>query len=156
MAHIAYVRVSTAEQNEARQIEALKKHDIDKWYTEKVSGKNMNRPQLKAMLDYVREGDTIYIHDFSRLARSTKDLLAIVDQLQKKGVHLVSNKENLDTSTSNGRLMLTMIAAINEFERENLLELQSLKQRASSKAVRSSGLMIRPSVQRMTVTSTGN
>ena len=124
MAHIAYVRVSTAEQNEARQIEALKKHDIDKWYTEKVSGKNMNRPQLKAMLDYVREGDTIYIHDFSRLARSTKDLLAIVDQLQEKGVHLVSNKENLDTSTSNGRLMLTMIAAINEFERENLLERQ--------------------------------
>ena len=124
MAHIAYVRVSTAEQNEARQIEALKKHDIDKWYTEKVSGKNMNRPQLKAMLDYVREGDTVYIHDFSRLARSTKDLLAIVDQLQEKGVHLVSNKENLDTSTSNGRLMLTMIAAINEFERENLLERQ--------------------------------
>lgn len=72
----------------------------------------------------VREGDTVYIHDFSRLARSTKDLLAIVDQLQKKGVHLVSNKENLDTSTSNGRLMLTMIAAINEFERENLLERQ--------------------------------
>ena len=77
------------------------------------------------MLDYVREGDTVYIHDFSRLARSTKKtFLAIVDQLQKKGVHLVSNKENLDTSTSNGRLMLTMIAAINEFERENLLERQ--------------------------------
>ena len=99
MAHIAYVRVSTAEQNEARQIEALKKHDIDKWFTEKVSGKNMNRPQLEAMLDYMREGDTIYIHDFSRLARSTKDLLAIVEQLQAKKVHLVSNKENLDTST---------------------------------------------------------
>ena len=124
MAHIAYVRVSTAEQNEARQIEALKKHDIDKWYTEKVSGKNMNRPQLEAMLDYVREGDTVYIHDFSRLARSTKDLLAIVEQLQDKNVHLVSNKENLDTSTPTGKLMLTMIAAINEFERENLLERQ--------------------------------
>ena len=124
MAHIAYVRVSTAEQNEARQIEALKKHDIDKWFTEKVSGKNMNRPQLEAMLDYMREGDTIYIHDFSRLARSTKDLLAIVEQLQAKKVHLVSNKENLDTSTPTGKLMLTMIAAINEFERENLLERQ--------------------------------
>ena len=119
MAHIAYVRVSTAEQNEARQIEALKKHGIDKWYTEKVSGKNMNRPQLEAMLDYVREGDTVYIHDFSRLARSTKDLLAIVEQLQDKNVHLVSN-----TSTPTGKLMLTMIAAINEFERENLLERQ--------------------------------
>ena len=81
----------------------------------------MNRPQLEAMLDYMREGDTIYIHDFSRLARSTKDLLAIVEQLQAKKVHLVSNKENLDTSTPTGKLMLTMIAAINEFERENLL-----------------------------------
>lgn len=115
MAHIAYVRVSTAEQNEARQIEALKKHNIDKWFTEKVSGKNMNRPQLEAMLDYVREGDTVYIHDFSRLARSTKDLLTIVEKLQNKKVHLVSNKENLDTSTPTGKLMLTMIAAINEF-----------------------------------------
>lgn len=124
MAHIAYVRVSTAEQNEARQIEALKKHNIDTWFTEKVSGKNMNRPQLEAMLDYVREGDTVYIHDFSRLARSTKDLLTIVEKLQNKKVHLVSNKENLDTSTPTGKLMLTMIAAINEFERENLLERQ--------------------------------
>ena len=124
MAHIAYVRVSTAEQNEARQIEALKKHNIDKWFTEKVSGKNMNRPQLEAMLDYVREGDTVYIHDFSRLARSTKDLLTIVEKLQNKKVHLVSNKENLDTSTPTGKLMLTMIAAINDFERENLLERQ--------------------------------
>ena len=124
MAHIAYVRVSTAEQNEARQIEALKKHNIDKWFTEKVSGKNMNRPQLEAMLDYVREGDTVYIHDFGRLARSTKDLLTIVEKLQNKKVHLVSNKENLDTSTPTGKLMLTMIAAINEFERENLLERQ--------------------------------
>lgn len=124
MANIAYVRVSTVEQNEARQVEALKAHNIDKWFTEKVSGKNMNRPQLEAMLDYVREGDTVFIHDFSRLARSTKDLLAIVEQLQNKGVHLVSNKENLDTSTPTGKLMLTMIAAINEFERENLLERQ--------------------------------
>lgn len=124
MANIAYVRVSTVEQNEARQVEALKAHNIDKWFTEKVSGKSMDRPQLKAMLDYVREGDTVYIHDFSRLARSTKDLLAIVEQLQDKGVHLVSNKENLDTSTPTGKLMLTMIAAINEFERENLLERQ--------------------------------
>ena len=70
---VAYVRVSTAEQNEARQIEALKKHGIEKWFTEKISGKSMDRPQLQSMLDYVREGDTVYIHDFSRLARSTKD-----------------------------------------------------------------------------------
>ena len=84
----------------------------------------MDRPQLQAMLDYVREGDTVYIHDFSRLARSTKDLLEIVERLQAKGVHLVSNKENLDTGTPTGKLMLTMIAAINEFERQNLLDRQ--------------------------------
>ncbi len=122
--NIAYVRVSTVEQNEARQTEALKKHDIDKWFTEKVSGKDANRPQLQKMLDYVREGDTIYIHDLSRLARSTKDLLDIVEQLQAKGVELVSNKENIDTSTATGKLMLTMIGAIAEFERANLLERQ--------------------------------
>ena len=124
MANVAYVRVSTEEQNEARQIEALKKHDIDKWYTEKVSGKNTNRPQLNKMMEYVREGDTVYIHDFSRLARNTKDLLEMVETLQSKGVTLVSNKENIDTSTPTGKLMLTMIAAIAEFERQNLLERQ--------------------------------
>lgn len=121
---VAYVRVSTEEQNEARQIEAIKTHNIEKWFTEKISGKSMDRPQLQAMLDYVREGDTVYIHDFSRLARSTKDLLEIVEHLQNKGVHLVSNKENLDTGTPTGKLMLTMIAAINEFERQNLLDRQ--------------------------------
>lgn len=124
MANVAYVRVSTVEQNEGRQIVALEKHGIDKWFTEKVSGKDTNRPQLQAMLEYVREGDTIFIHDFSRLARSTKDLLNIVETLMNKGVHLVSNKENINTSTPQGKLMLTMIAAINEFERTNLLERQ--------------------------------
>lgn len=122
--NIAYVRVSTVEQNEARQIEALEKHSIDKWFTEKVSGKNTKRPQLQKMLEFVREGDTIYIHDLSRLARSTKDLLDIVEQLQAKGVHLVSNKENIDTNTPTGKLMLTMIGAIAEFERANMLERQ--------------------------------
>lgn len=121
---IAYVRVSTVEQNEARQIEALEKHGIDKWFTEKVSAKDTNRPELKNMIDFAREGDTIYIHDFSRLARSTKDLLEIVEGLNQKGVYLVSNKENIDTSTPTGKLMLTMIGAIAEFERANLLERQ--------------------------------
>ena len=121
---IAYVRVSTVEQNEARQVEGLKKHNIDKWFTEKISAKDANRPQLQAMLDFAREGDTVFIHDFSRIARSTKDLLAIVEALNAKGVHLVSNKEKIDTSTPTGKLMLTMIGAINEFERMNLLERQ--------------------------------
>jgi len=121
---IAYVRVSTVEQNEARQIEALEKYDIEKWFTEKVSGKDTNRPQLQQMLEFAREGDTIYVHDFTRLARSTKDLLDIVECLKSKGIHLVSNKESIDTSTPTGKLMLTFLAGIAEFERENLLERQ--------------------------------
>lgn len=123
---VAYVRVSTVEQNEARQIEGLSKYDIEKWFTEKVSGKNTtDRPELNNMIDFVREGDTVYIHDFSRLARSTKDLLEIVERLTAKGVHLVSNKENVDTSTPTGKLMLTMIGAIAEFERQNMLDRQA-------------------------------
>ena len=69
---IAYVCVSSADQNEARQIEALKRYDIEKWFTEKVSGKDMNRPELQNMLEFAREGDTVYVEDFSRLARSSK------------------------------------------------------------------------------------
>ena len=122
--NIGYVRVSTVDQNEARQIEGLQKYGIEKWFTEKVSGKNTNRPQLQAMLEFAREGDTVYVHDFSRLARSTKDLLNIVDTLTEKKIHLVSNKEAIDTSTPQGKLMLTMIAAIYEFERTNMLERQ--------------------------------
>jgi DNA invertase Pin-like site-specific DNA recombinase len=122
--NIAYVRVSTVDQNEGRQLEGLKKYDIEKWFTEKVSAKDTNRYQFKSMLDFAREGDTIFVWDFSRLARSTKDLLDIVEQLQKKGIHLKSIKENLDTSTPTGKLMLTMIGAINEFERANTLERQ--------------------------------
>ena len=107
--NIAYVRISTIEQNEARQLEAFKQYNIDKYYTEKASAKDANRPELKAMIDYVRKGDTIYIKDFSRIARSIKDLLDIVEKLNNKGVKLISIKENLDSNTSTGMLMLTMI-----------------------------------------------
>lgn len=124
MANLGYVRVSTILQNDKRQFKTLEKYDLDKVFKEKVSAKDRDRPQLKALLDYAREGDTIYISSFDRLARSTKDLLEIVEQLTKKGIELISNKEQLDTSTPTGRLMLTMIGAINEFERENLLERQ--------------------------------
>jgi DNA invertase Pin-like site-specific DNA recombinase len=122
--NIAYVRTSTIDQNDARQLEALKDFSIQRVYNEKASAKDANRPQLKSMIDFAREGDKIYIKDFSRLARSTKDLLEIVETLEKKGVKLISLKENLDTSTSTGKLMLTMISAIYQFERENLLERQ--------------------------------
>lgn len=122
--NIAYVRVSTIDQNEERQLEGLKQYNIEKWFIEKVSGKDTNRPKLQEMIDYAREGDTVYVWDFSRLSRSVKDLLSIVDKFQVKGIFLRSIKENLDTSTPTGKLMLTMIGAINEFERANLLERQ--------------------------------
>ena len=121
---IGYVRVSTEEQNEARQVEALTAHGIERWYVEKISGKNMDRPKLQEMIDFAREGDTIYVHDWSRLSRSTKDLLDLVDRLTAKGVHLYSLKEGFDTSTPHGRLMLGILASIYEFERTNLLERQ--------------------------------
>lgn len=122
--NIAYVRVSTVDQNEQRQIQGLEKYSIDKWFKEKVSAKDTNRPKLQEMLEFAREGDNIYIWDFSRLARSTKDLLELVELIQEKKINLISVKENLDTSTPTGRLMLSMIGAINQFERENLLERQ--------------------------------
>ena len=122
--NIAYIRVSTEEQNEARQLEAIKDKEIHKTFIEKSSAKDTNRPKLNEMLEFVREGDTIYIKDFSRIARSTKDLLEITEILEHKKVKLISLKENLDTSTATGKLMLTMIGAINEFERANLLERQ--------------------------------
>ena len=121
---IAYIRVSSLDQNEQRQVEAMQKHEIEKWFIEKVSAKDTNRPKFQEMMEFVRAGDTLYIHDFSRLARSTKDLLDVVEQLNRKGVVLVSNKESIDTGTPTGKLMLTMIGAINEFERTNLLERQ--------------------------------
>lgn len=122
--NVAYIRVSTIEQNTQRQKEALKQVKIDKIFEEKISAKDTNRIELQKMLDYVREDDTIYVNDFSRLARSTKDLLDIVEKLTLKGVHLVSLKENFNTSTASGKMMLTVIGAIYEFERANLLERQ--------------------------------
>ena len=124
MSKIAYVRVSTQEQNEARQREALAARGIDKRFIEKTSAKDTDRPEYQRMLDWVREGDTIYIHDLSRIARSTKDLLDLLDTLEAKGVALVSDKESIDTGTATGKLIITVIAAINEFERANLLERQ--------------------------------
>lgn len=124
MAKIGYIRVSSKDQNEARQVAALESFRIDKWFIEKISGKNTNRPEFQSMMNYVRSGDIIYINDFSRLSRSVTDLFNIIEELQKRQIRLISLKENLDTSTATGKLMLTMIAAINEFERANLLERQ--------------------------------
>lgn len=121
---VGYIRVSSIEQNTESQKSLLGNVGMDKLFEEKLSGKNTDRPQLQAMLDYVREGDTVYVKDLSRLARNTKDLLDIVEYLNNKGVALKSIKENIDTSTNFGKLMITFLGAIYEFERANLLERQ--------------------------------
>ncbi len=125
MAKIGYVRVSTLEQNTDRQEIALKQLGIEKLFIEKISGKTTNRPQLKKMLEYVREGDILYIESISRLARSTHDLLAIVQQLQGKNVEIVSLKENIDTTTPQGKFILTVFGALSELERESTLQRQN-------------------------------
>ena len=122
--NVAYIRVSSKDQNLDRQRKILDGYGIEKWYEEKVSGKNTDRPELKLMLDFVREGDTVYVCSFDRLSRSVLDLLDICDKLGKKNVQLVSVKERIDTSTPNGRLMLTVVGAIAEFERAIIRERQ--------------------------------
>lgn len=121
---VGYVRVSTSEQNPARQIELMKSLGVEKVYLEKCSGKNTNRPQFNAMLLFLRDGDTLYVESFSRLSRSTRDLLSTVATLTERGVNLVSEKEKFDTSTPQGKFVLTVFAALSEFERENILERQ--------------------------------
>lgn len=124
MANIAYIRVSAVDQNEGRQVEMMKTHSIDETFTEKVSGKDTDRPQLQAMIKFARKGDTVYIESFSRLARNTRDLLDLIETMTKKGIKVISLKEGLDSTTPAGKLMLTMIGAIATFERDNMLERQ--------------------------------
>jgi len=124
MAKIGYIRVSSVDQNTDRQEIALSSLDIDRFFTEKISGRTINRPALKEMLNYVREGDILYIESISRLARSTRDLLSLVEQLQRKKVELVSLKEHIDTKTAQGRFVLTLFGALSELERENTLQRQ--------------------------------
>ena len=124
--YIGYARVSTEEQSEARQLHSFEGYTekIKKIFIDKMSGKDTKRPQLQAMLDYVREGDVVVVSDFSRLARSTRDMLQIVQELTNKGVGLISLKENIDTDTPQGRFMLTVFAALAELERETILQRQ--------------------------------
>ena len=122
---LGYVRTSTVQQNEARQLQTMQQHNVEKVFIEKVSGKNTQRPKLQELLEFAREGDTIVIDSFSRLARNTKDLLDLVEYFNTKGIQLISSKENIDTHTPTGRLLLTVVAAISTFERECILERQA-------------------------------
>lgn len=119
-----YIRVSTEEQNEARQIKLAEELGIEKLFIDKQSGKDTERKNLKELLSYAREGDTIYCESISRIARNTKDLLNIVEDLKKRGIDFVSQKENIDTTTPQGRFILTIFGALAELERENILQRQ--------------------------------
>lgn len=115
---IGYVRVSTAEQNSARQEVLMRELGVEKVYLDKASGKNANRPQLQEMLSFARQGDTIVVESISRFARNTRDLL------NAKGIGFVSKKEAIDTTTPTGKFMLTVFAAVAELEREYILQRQ--------------------------------
>lgn len=125
MTNVGYTRVSTTHQNIERQLSGI---ELDKVFTDKLSGKDTNRPQLQAMIDYVREGDTVHVHEVSRLGRNTKDLLTIIDQLTTKGVTIQFHKEGIKAGAGAdmaGKLMLTILAGVAQMEREMMLTRQA-------------------------------
>ena len=122
---VGYIRVSTEEQNTIRQEILMKDLGVERVYMDKASGKSRTgRPQLEAMMDFVREGDVVIVESISRFARSTRDLLTLVEQLTEKGVGFVSQKESIDTNTPQGKFMLTVFGAMAELEREQTLQRQ--------------------------------
>ena len=121
---VGYVRCSTVEQNEARQLKMMEEQKVEKIFIDKASGKNVDRKDFKAMMAFVRAGDTVIVESISRIARNTRDLLTIISSLTEKGVEFVSLKENIDTTTPHGRFMLTVFGALAELERESILERQ--------------------------------
>nr|WP_297100801.1 recombinase family protein [uncultured Prevotella sp.] len=118
---IGYARVSTAAQNLDMQVSALTDAGCEKIYTEKVSGVG-DRTELKAVLEYLRDGDSLVIYKLDRLGRNMKDLLAIIEQLQKRNISLVSLRDNIDTGSTTGKLVLHIFASLAEFERDLIKE----------------------------------
>ncbi len=125
MAYVGYVRVSTMDQSTERQLEGIA---LDKVFEEKVSARTADRPKLNELLDYIREGDEVIVHDISRLARNMEDLHRLVRQITDKGCTLRFVKENLtftnDQTDPVSQLLLSMLGAVYQFERNIMLERQ--------------------------------
>ena len=124
MANFAYIRVSPADRGDTQQINALKDFKIDEWFQEELSVKERRHPKLQEMLRSVKEGDTVYINDFSRIAKTTIDLWKIIEELENKNAHIISLKESFDTSSTTGKQMLDMMSIIADFERDIIFERQ--------------------------------
>jgi DNA invertase Pin-like site-specific DNA recombinase len=122
---IGYVRVSSVDQNDARQLDGVA---LDKTFTDKASGKDTKRPQLQAMLEFLREGDQVFVHSMDRLSRSLQDLQGVVETLTAKGVAVSFTKERLTFAPGDGdpmsMLMLQLLGAIGQFERSLIRERQ--------------------------------
>ena len=121
---IGYIRISTEDQNTARQELLMQQLGVDELFIDRLSGKNTDRPELKRMMTYVRRGDTVVVESISRFARNTRDLLNLMDELTAKEVAFVSQKEAIDTTTPTGKFMLTVFGAVAELEREYILQRQ--------------------------------
>ena len=117
-----YARVSTEQQNLDRQIDMLKKYGVDHIYNEKMTGTKRNRPELEKLLERLTEGDTVVVESLSRLGRSTKDLIWLMETFNCRGVNLVSLKESIDTTSSTGKLLFTLMSALAQFERDVLAD----------------------------------
>jgi DNA invertase Pin-like site-specific DNA recombinase len=122
---VAYIRISTDSQHTARQDALMASLGITKIYTEIKSGRTAARPVLWEMIHALQPGDTLHVESISRLARSTKDLLNIVEQIEKRNANFVSHKESLDARTPQGKFTLTIFAALAELERETTYQRQA-------------------------------
>jgi len=121
---IGYIRISSVDQNTARQEVLMQELGVEQVFIDRISGKDRNRPELARMMEFVREGDTVIVESISRFARNTRDLLDLIEQLNEKNVEFVSKKEAIDTSTPTGKFMLTIFGAVAELEREYILQRQ--------------------------------
>jgi DNA invertase Pin-like site-specific DNA recombinase len=123
MSKIGYARVSTRGQNDDSQVDELTAYGVDKLFIDKgVSGKHASRPELDKALAYLREGDIFVITRLSRAMRSLKDLLALAEDLRGRGIGLVVLKQQVDTTTPQGRLVFHFLGALDEFQRELIVE----------------------------------